>query len=219
MSADIHKSEGTALVAQLRAGCETLLGEAPPQTVCARMIEYLNLLARWNRTYNLSAVRDTKDMISRHVLDSLSVLPWLNADSLLDAGTGAGLPGVPLAILRPALDVTLLDSAGKKVRFLRHVKRELQLANVRPVQERLETFRPQGKVACIVSRAFSHLEEFAAAARHLMGPESRLLAMKGRHPAKEIAGLPDWIRVDRVEQLFVPGLHEERHLVMMSLST
>ena len=122
--------------------------------------------------YNLTAVRDPAQMVSRHLLDSLSVLPWLGAECphLLDAGTGAGLPGIPLAIVRPGMQVTLLDSAGKKIRFLRHVKRELGLDNVLPVQQRLEEYSPPELPSVIISRAFSELAQFAAAARHLLRP-------------------------------------------------
>jgi len=173
-------------------------------------------------------VRDPAGMVSRHLLDSLSVLPWIETATpahLIDAGTGAGLPGVPLAIIRPGMHVTLLDSAGKKIRFLRHVKRELGLDNISPVQERLEEFSPAdfpsaptGFPSTIISRAFSELAQFAVAARHLLGPDTKLLAMKGRRPDAEIARLPAWIRVDRTEKLSPPGLHEERHLVIMSLT-
>jgi len=204
--------------AELVAGCRTLLGEEPAVKARDLLLQYLDLLTHWNKAYNLSAVRDPDEMVSRHLLDSLSVLPWLSGKSLLDAGTGAGLPGVPLAIMRPGLEVTLLDSAGKKIRFLRHVRRELQLANIHPLQQRLESFVPETRVECVISRAFSDLGRYAAAARHLLEPGSRLLAMKGRYPAAEMARLPGWIRVDRVEKLSVPGLHEQRHLVMMSLT-
>lgn len=181
-----------------------------------RLLDYLALLERWNRTYNLTAVRDPGDMVTRHVLDSLSVLPWVPAGRLLDAGSGAGLPGVPLAIARPELQVTLLDSAGKKIRFLNQVRRELVLDNITPVQSRLEAYRPDRAFDAIVSRAFSSLADFAAAARHLAG-HARLLAMKGRYPGAELRALPEWLRVDAVEALVVPGLQEERHLVIMSL--
>lgn len=204
-------------VSALLAGCHTLLGEEPGAEACDRLLAYLDLLTHWNQAYNLTAVRHQREMVARHVLDSLSVLPWLHAESLLDAGTGAGLPGVPLAIMRPGLEVTLLDSAGKKIRFLRQVRRELGLANIYPLQQRLEHYAPQVKMAWVISRAFSSLAQYAAGARHLLGPESKLLAMKGRYPAEEIAALPGWIRLDRVEKLSVPGLHEQRHLVMMSL--
>jgi 16S rRNA (guanine527-N7)-methyltransferase len=203
---------------RLVSGCQAMLGEQPDSLALERLMAYLDLLVRWNRAYNLTAVSDPEQMVSRHLLDSLSVMPWLKAEPLLDAGTGAGLPGVPLAIMRPELQVTLLDSAGKKIRFLRQVRRELGLENIHPLQQRLESCTAEEKVACIISRAFSSLAQFATAARHLLGPGSRLLAMKGRYPGEEIAGLPGWIKLDRVEKLSVPGLHEQRHLVMMSLT-
>jgi 16S rRNA (guanine527-N7)-methyltransferase len=209
---------GNTPAESLEAGYRALLGVDPPDSVRESLLAYLDLLSRWNKTYNLTAVRDPAGMVSRHVLDSLSVLPWLEGGTLLDAGTGAGLPGVPLAIVRPELKVTLLDSAGKKIRFLRHVQRELGLGNIFPVQARLEEFVPHAGFAMIISRAFAELSQFALAARHLLEPGTRLLAMKGRLPEEEISHLPAWIRVDRVQELFPPGLHEQRHLVIMSLS-
>ena len=206
---------------ELLVGYRAMLGEELAAEPCKLLLAYLDLLVHWNRSYNLTAVRDPVGMVSRHLLDSLAVLPWLEAATpahLLDAGTGAGLPGVPLAIMRPGMHVTLLDSAGKKIRFLRHVKRELGLDNIIPVQERLEEFSPPDLPSVIISRAFSELAQFAAAARHLLGPDTKLLAMKGRRPDAEMARLPAWIRVDRVEKLSPPGLHEERHLVIMSLT-
>ena len=170
----------------LLAGCRQLLGEEPAAGPRDRLLAYLELLDHWNRAYNLTAVRDVEEMIPRHVFDSLAVLPWLQTESLLDAGSGAGLPGIPLAIMRPAMQVTLLDSAGKKVRFLRHARRELGLDNVFPVQDRLEAFEPDPLPPVIISRAFSDLGRYAAAAQHLLKPGSRLLAMKGRYPADEI---------------------------------
>jgi 16S rRNA (guanine527-N7)-methyltransferase len=155
-------------------------------------------------------------MISRHLLDSLSVLPWIPAGRLLDAGTGAGLPGVPLAIARPGLQVTLLDGAGKKIRFLNQVRRELGLQNIEPVQARLQEYSPDEPYDAIISRAFARLAAFAAAARGTAG-RAKLLAMKGRHPAAELEELPEWVRVDAVEKLEVPGLQEIRHLVIMSV--
>jgi 16S rRNA (guanine527-N7)-methyltransferase len=205
---------------ELLRGYHAMLGGELEADRCELLLAYLDLLVHWNRAYNLTAVRDPAQMVSRHLLDSLSVLPWLGAElptQLLDAGTGAGLPGIPLAIMRPGMQVSLLDSAGKKIRFLRHVKRELRLDNVLPVQQRLEAYSPPELPSVIVSRAFSELAQFAAAARHLLRPATRLLAMKGCYPDAEIARLPEWIRVDRVEKLFPPGLHEERHLVIMSL--
>ena len=181
------------------------------------LLSYLDLLQRWNKTYNLTAVRDPRRMITRHILDSLAIFEWVGKGRLLDAGTGAGLPGVPLAIAAPELEVTLLDSAGKKVRFLNHVKRELALQNITPVQDRLESYEPDITFDSLVSRAFSDLAAFADAARHLVRPATRLLAMKGRYPDTELRGLPDDVRVDSVEKLRVPGLQEDRHLVIMSI--
>jgi 16S rRNA (guanine527-N7)-methyltransferase len=189
----------------------------------AALLAFVDELQRWNRSYNLTAVRDPLDMVTRHLLDSLAVLPWVGEGPLLDAGTGAGLPGVPLAIARPDLQVTLLDSAGKKIRFLNHVRRVLRLDNVQPVQARLETFTPPAPLASVISRAFATLADFAGAVRAMHAgtrhPAPRLLAMKGRAPQAEIDALPADVRVLAVEKLDVPGLQEDRHLVIMSLVT
>jgi len=205
-----------SLRSALRAGLEAL-GIPCDDTQQLRLLEYLGLVERWNRSYNLTAVREPAEMVSKHLLDSLSVLPWLSEGRLLDAGTGAGLPGIPLAIVRPGLDITLLDSAGKKVRFLGHVKRTLSLDNVHPLQARLESAVLPETPGTIISRAFSSLADFATAARHLAGEDTRVLAMKGRYPTEEIEALPDWVELHSVEKLSVPGLHEQRHLVIMSV--
>ena len=202
----------------LNTGSETLLGRKLTAAECDQMLAYLALLQRWNATYNLTAIRDPVEMVTRHLLDSLSIWPWVTDGPVLDAGTGAGLPGVPLAILRPDLQFTLLDRAGKKIRFLRQVKRELGLDNILPLQARLETHLPPQPNGIIISRAFSSLQDFATASRELMGSHTRLLAMKGRNPKDEQADLPAWIKVDSVQELVVPGLQEQRHLVIMSLS-
>jgi 16S rRNA (guanine527-N7)-methyltransferase len=209
--------ETAPLAAPLDAGCRELLGRSLAAGEMQSLLDYLVLLARWNRAYNLTAVRDPAAMVTRHLLDSLAVLPFAGQGHLLDAGTGAGLPGVPLAILRPDLQVTLLDSAGKKIRFLRQVKRQLMLDNVEPVQCRLEVYRPGRPPDTVISRAFARLADFARAARPLLGAGTRLLAMKGRLSADELADLPQGFRVERVEKLAVPGLQEQRHLVIMSL--
>ncbi len=139
------------------------------------LLEYLVQLEHWNKAYNLTAVRDPVEMVTRHLLDSLSVAPFIAGGRLLDAGTGAGLPGIPLAVARPALEVTLLDSSGKRVRFLNHVRRQLGLENIHPVQERLESFAPDQPFDVIISRAFSNLVSFAHAARHLAAAPVSLL--------------------------------------------
>jgi 16S rRNA (guanine527-N7)-methyltransferase len=210
-------AEPLAVAGALAAGCRTVLGRDLTACEAQRFNTYLDLLVHWNRAYNLTAIVDPAEMVSRHVLDSLSVLPFIGAGDLLDAGSGAGLPGVPLAIVRADLPVTLLDSAGKKIRFLNHVKRQLALANIEPVQCRLQAYRPNRPPAAVISRAFASLADFAVAARHLLAPGTRLLAMKGRLPERELQAVPGWLRIDAVEELTVPGLQEHRHLVIMSL--
>lgn len=206
-----------SLQKSLRTGLLELLGREPQESMVETLLDYLQLLERWNRTYNLTAVRDPAEMISRHLLDSLAILPWTGQGPVLDAGTGAGLPGIPLAVARPDLHVTLLDSAGKKIRFLNHVKRELRLDNIEPVQSRLDEFAPHDGFNAVMSRAFTSLAAFAEAARHLCRADTRLLAMKGRLPRQELHALPPWVRVDATEKLSVPGLQEDRHLVIMSV--
>jgi 16S rRNA (guanine527-N7)-methyltransferase len=205
------------LAGLLTAGLDQLgVGNTEPEQVC-QLLAYLQLLEQWNKTYSLTAVRDPAEMVTRHVLDSLAVLPWTSEGRLLDAGSGAGLPGIPLAIMRPELTVTLLDSAGKKIRFLNHIKRTLKMANIEAVQQRLESYADEGVFDVIISRAFSDLAKFAVAARHLAANTTRLLAMKGKFPESELSGLPDWIQLNSVEKLTIPGLHEDRHLVIMSV--
>jgi len=203
-------------VAALESGLAQMPGATLDAGQRAKLLDFLDLLQRWNQTYNLTAIRDPVEMVRRHLLDSLAVLPWVSGSRLLDAGTGAGLPGVPLAIAREDLGVVLLDSAGKKIRFLNHVVRELQLTNASPVQSRLEVYGPDHAFDSIISRAFTRLAAFATAARHL-ARGARLLAMKGRYPAAELEELPGWVQLHSVEKLAVPGLQEDRHLVIMSV--
>jgi len=206
-----------SLTEPLSAGLAGLFSKpAAPQQI-RQLLDYLELLDRWSDTYNLTAIRDPLQMVTRHLLDSLSVMPWIDQGPLLDAGTGAGLPGVPLAIMRPELQVTLLDSTGKKIRFLNHVARSLELRNIHPVQDRLESWSCVKQPRLIISRAFSGLGDFAQAARHLAAADTKLLAMKGRYPEAELGQLPGWLQVDSIEKLTVPGLQEDRHLVIMSL--
>lgn len=206
------------LEGSLVAGLNKLPGKGAHPEQVRQLLAYLELLVQWNASYNLTAVRDPLEMVSRHLLDSLSVLSWVEGEHLLDAGTGAGLPGIPLAIVQPELSVTLLDSTGKKIRFLRHVKRRLKLENIQPVQARLESWQVKAMPACIISRAFSKLAGFVEASRHLAARDTTLLAMKGKYPETELQALPDWIRVHSVEKLQVPGLQEDRHLVIMSVN-
>lgn len=181
--------------------------------VVERLLDYVDLLARWNATYNLSAVRDPVDMVTRHLLDSLSVLPHVAGASLADLGTGAGLPGIPLAIATPPRAVTLVDSNGKKTRFLRAAVRELGLGNVRVVEARVE--QAEGVYDCITARAFASLADMLDWGGHLLAAHGTWLALKGRYPQDELAALPPGFGVERVLPLRVPGLDAERHVVVI----
>lgn len=184
-----------------------------------RLLAYLAELRRWNASYNLVAAGELPKLVSRHLLDSLAVTPWLRGPAVLDVGSGAGFPGLPLAVLNPGWRFSLLDSAGKKVRFLRHVVRTLDLDNVTPVESRVESFSPGGEFSTIVSRAFAALPAFLAATRHLAGPGTRWLAMLARPPGRQADELPGWVRIDEVAPLTVPGLDAERHIVVLSPRT
>jgi 16S rRNA (guanine527-N7)-methyltransferase len=187
-----------------------------PAAARERLEQHLELIARWNRVHNLTAVRETEQMVVLHLLDSLSVLPHLgSARTVLDVGTGPGLPGIPIAIARPDTHVTLLDSSHKKCSFLRQARTELGLANVEVVCDRVENWKPQEKFDAVVSRAFSDLGDFVAQAQHLVAPGGRLIAMKGVYPFDEIARVPATHRVAQVLELHVPSLDAKRHLVFV----
>ncbi len=183
-----------------------------------QLLEFVLQLRKWNRSYNLVSSTDVNDVIRRHVLDSLSIHAYLLPGRMLDVGTGAGFPGLPLAIAIPALDCTLLDSTGKKIRFLRHIKRTLGLSNIHLKESRVADFQDEIVFDTIVSRAFSSVVDFGSAVRHLAGSETRLLAMKGKDPKGELKALPEWLKLLSVEKISVPDLHAERHLVIMSVS-
>lgn len=170
---------------------------------------------RWNRVYNLTAVRDPQQMIPRHLLDSLAVLPYLRGATVLDVGSGAGIPGIPLAIASPERQFALLDSQAKRTRFLRQAQIELELGNVEVVHARAEAYQPQRTFDIVLARAFAELAELIALAGHLCAPTGELLAMKGAYPAAEIEGAPSGWEVVAVERLIVPGLAGERHLVRL----
>jgi len=189
--------------------------DLPPESH-AKLAAYLSLLAKWNRVHNLTAVREPEQMVALHLLDSLAILPQLGtAATLLDVGTGAGLPGIPIAIARPQMAVTLLDSSHKKTAFLAQAKAELGLPNVTVVCERVERWTPPGRFDVVVSRAFSELADFVSQSKHLVAPDGVLLAMKGVHPFDEIAKVPASHRVDGVVELRVPSLDAKRHLVLL----
>jgi 16S rRNA (guanine527-N7)-methyltransferase len=228
---------------QLTAGIAAL-GLTLPDGAEAKLLAYLALLDKWNRVYNLTAVRDAERMVSHHLLDSLAVVPvfdeilaarphplspnggnpppvgegsndGLRPPTAIDVGSGGGLPGIPLAIARPELQVTLIDSIAKKTAFLLQAKAELGLANLQVVTGRVEDFRPESGFDVVTSRAFSDLKEFVMLTRHLLKPTGRWLAMKGLYPNEEIAQLPAGVRVSADHALVVPGLEASRHLIVL----
>jgi 16S rRNA (guanine527-N7)-methyltransferase len=203
-----------SIEAQLKAGVAAL-GLALPAGAEATLLAYLALLDKWNRVYNLTAVRDAERMVSHHLLDSLAAVPYYKGETVLDVGSGGGLPGIPLAIARPELRVTLIDSIAKKTAFLLQAKAELGLGNVQVITSRVEDFRPEAQFDVITSRAFSDLKEFVTLTRHLLKPSGRWLAMKGLLPHEEIATLPDWVKVSANHELAVPGLEASRHMIVL----
>jgi len=202
------------LEARLANGLSALATETTP-AMRKQLVGYLELLARWNRQFNLTAVRDVEQMVSRHLLDSLSVVPYILGDSILDVGTGAGLPGIPLAIVCPERRFDLLDSNGKKIRFVRQVAQALGLQNVRVHHERVEAFHPTTKFDTLIARALAALPDLIARCAHLLGPDTRFLAMKGKLTTTELSAVPPGFKVTGVARLDVPGLGAERHLVLI----
>ncbi len=183
------------------------------RALAAPLLEYLALLLRWNRTYNLTAIRDPDEMVVRHLLDSLAMQPYVQPGALADLGTGPGLPGIPLAIARADVQVTLVESNGKKARFLREAVRQLKLGNARVAEARAEAVDEPGAYAQITARAMDTLAGILEVGGHLLAPGGRLLAMKGVNPVEEIAALPPGWTALAVHPLAVPGLGAERHLV------
>ena len=224
---------------QLAAGIAAL-GLTLPEGAEARLLAYLALLDKWNRVYNLTAVRDAERMVSHHLLDSLAAVPvfdevlkraspspqpsplegeganaGLRPPTAIDVGSGGGLPGIPLSIARPELQVTLIDSIAKKTAFLLQAKAELDLANLNVVTGRVEDFHPETGFDIVTSRAFSDLREFVSLTRHLLRPGGCWLAMKGLYPNEEIAMLPAGVKVSADHALVVPGLDASRHLIVL----
>lgn len=205
----------------LRGNLETgLVALALDPARATPLLDYLTLLVRWNRAYNLTAVRDPREMVGKHLLDSLAMHPHLDAiaakgGALADLGSGAGLPGIPLAIAKPGLHVTLVESSGKKARFLREAVRQLGLEQVRVAESRIEALDEPGAYDAITARALATLPLIVQLGGHLLKPGGRLLAMKGVVPADEIAALPAGWTVQATHPLQVPGLAAERHLVVV----
>lgn len=198
---------------QILADGLAALGIALPEQTRQKLLDYLALLVKWNKVHNLTAVRDSNEMVTLHLLDSLSVLPHLECGTLLDVGSGAGLPGIPLALARPDLKVTVLDSSHKKTTFQRQAKVELGIDNLEVVCGRVEEYQPAQKFDCIISRAFSDIAEFIKLTSHLLAEDGHWLAMKGVYPHDELAQLKG-VGFE-VASLQVPGLQAQRNLVFI----
>ena len=202
--------------AALERGLDELALGLPPEAI-DQLLAYIDLLVKWNRTYNLTAISAPLDMVPHHLLDSLAVLPHLPLPaqaSLADVGSGAGLPGIPLAIARPRWRFALNDASQKRTAFLRQAAMTLGLRNVDVRDGRAQDWRPAAPFDAVISRAFAKLAQFIAATRHLLAPHGVLAAMKGAHPAAELSGLPAECRCERILKLQVPLLNAQRHLVL-----
>jgi len=206
----------TVLLDNLKQGLNVLNLEISAKQQ-QKLMDYLALLVKWNSAYNLTAVREPGEMVSRHLLDSLSIAPWVKPTMgrFLDVGSGGGLPGVPLAIVFPEKNWTLVDSIGKKVRFLTQVKLQLNLNNLQAVQTRIEQLQTDAPFNGVVSRAFSEVSAFVEKTRHLGDSQTHWLAMKGALNAEELKPLPADFICEKVQKLKVPGCQGERHLLIL----
>lgn len=200
------------LMARLEQGIDELGLNLPTEAV-SRLLDYQALLQRWNSAYNLTAVRDPAEMVIRHLLDSLAILPYVKGDSLADLGTGPGLPGIVLAIAAPGRQMLLVDSNGKKVRFLREAIRSLRLEGVRAEQSRVEDV--EGQYDCVTARAFASMADMLGWGGHLLAPDGIWLAMKGKLLDEELLGIPPSFVLRGTHELAVPGLPAERHLLVL----
>jgi 16S rRNA (guanine527-N7)-methyltransferase len=204
-----------SLEEQLEQGIETLGLELGPN-IRSRLLQYLELIRKWNRVYNLTAIKDPEQMLSHHLLDSLSIVPYIKGTRILDIGSGAGLPGIPVALCCPDSYIVMMDASGKKARFVQQAITELALENAESVHARAEDYTVPEGFDTVVSRAFSSLADFIRMGLPLMKPSGRMLAMKGRYPTQELEELPADIKVVAVHRLEVPLLESERHLVEMA---
>ena len=185
-----------------------------------QLLAYIELLEKWNRTFNLTAIRKKSLMLSRHIVDSLSIAQFLSGKNILDVGSGAGLPGIPLAIARPDLNITMTDCNGKKTRFMTQATISLKLTNTKVVHSRIESWYPDGLFDVITSRAFSSMVDMIKKSKHLIASEGCWLAMKGTYPADEINELAMCetpVKLVDVQKICVPGCQEERHLAILRL--
>ncbi|MDQ8039294.1 MAG: 16S rRNA (guanine(527)-N(7))-methyltransferase RsmG [Rickettsiella sp.] len=186
--------------------------------VIAKLADYLLLIERWNRVYNLTSIHNPTQMIPKHILDSLSISPYLQGTRILDVGTGAGLPGIPLALTHPNYHFTLLDSNGKKTRFITHVIQKLAISNIDIIQARVENFRVSLCFDTIITRAFSTLTDFLKKTQHLACSKGIFLSMKGQYPTEEINKLDSNFVVTSVNSVNIIGLNERRHVIVIKLN-
>lgn len=199
---------------KLQQGLAALQIELAPPTR-EKLLQFLELLERWNRAYNLTAVRDIEQMLPRHLLDSVSVLPYLHGTRVVDVGTGAGLPGIPLALARPDAQFVLLDSNAKKIRFVRQAVHDLDIKNVEAVHSAAARYQPSALFDTVVARALAAIPDMLSGCRHLCAPGGVILAMKGVFPQEELAAVEAGFKVRDVVRLTVPGLDAARHLVIL----
>lgn len=186
-----------------------------PEQQQAQLVGYVQLLDKWNKAYNLTSVRDPKEMIIKHIMDSLVVSQYLEGQRFIDVGTGPGLPGIPLAIVHPELEFVLLDSLGKRIRFIRQVTHELGIDNVTAVQSRVEAYQPEHGFDGVLSRAFASMHDMLTWCHHLPHQNGYFLALKGQVDAEEINNLPEKCSVISIKPLIVPRLEGQRHLVIL----
>lgn len=207
-------------MSQLRLQLDSLIAQTTLEVSDKQrqqLVGYVEMLHKWNKAYNLTSVREPSDMLVKHILDSIVVSEYLEGERFIDVGTGPGLPGIPLAIMHPTKEFYLLDSLGKRIRFIKQVLHELQIENVTPVQSRVEQFQPDDKFDGVLSRAFASMVDMVEWCHHL--PKQgvgRFFALKGQLPQDEITQLPSWCSVMDIKALTVPQLEGERHLVILS---
>ena len=204
---DLQRTILTSGVADLQLALDTIQIE--------KLLTLLDLVAEWNQKFNLTGIKEPVAMVQKHLLDSLTIQPWIKGPFVTDVGTGAGFPGLPLAIVNPTLRFTLIDATAKKIRFIEHAAQALGLEQVVAVCSRAEQYLPIQRATTVVSRALSSIPDFIAAAGHLCAKNGQMLAMKGKDPIAELDGLPRGWRAKSIDRLHVPGLGDERHLVIL----
>ncbi|EGA65863.1 16S rRNA (guanine(527)-N(7))-methyltransferase RsmG [Vibrio brasiliensis] len=207
-------------MSQLRTQLDALIAQTSLEVSDqqrSQLVGYVEMLDKWNKAYNLTSVRDPQEMLVKHIMDSIVVSTHLQGESFIDVGTGPGLPGIPLSIMNPDKQFVLLDSLGKRIRFIKQVLHELKIENVTPVQSRVEEYLPEDKFDAVLSRAFASMTDMVEWCHHLPKSNGGLfLALKGQLPQSEIEQLPEWCSVTDIKALTVPQLEGERHLVILS---